>query len=166
MRGVVGLVMGGCLLASAWAAAGEPLVIRYRIPANYEKYPQDTPAKALASVVKAVELGQIEYLLAHLADPAFVDRRVDEYKAQHSHLVKEKAREDGRILLAFERLTNETRDHFKGEPGLVKELQRFAQKGEWETKDGIAVAQLKSIPTRRVFMKEIQKRWYLEDRQR
>jgi hypothetical protein len=69
-------------------------------------------------------------------------------------------------LLAFDRLVAETAEHFKADPIAVKELQQFARSAEWETKDGTAEAQVKSVPGRRVFMKKVQDRWYLEDRQK
>jgi hypothetical protein len=164
MRGFVSMLVGVCVAVGVWgqADAGEQLVLRYRIPANYDKYPQDKPNAALTSAVKAIELGQIDYLLAHLADPAFVDKRIQEYRAQVAQTVKD----EGKTLLAFDRLVSETRDHFKGDPALVKELQQIAKAGSLETKDNSAEAQLATIPSRRVFVKKVQQLWYLEDRQR
>ncbi|HEV3084092.1 MAG TPA: hypothetical protein VGY66_30190, partial [Gemmataceae bacterium] len=146
MRGFISVVVGISVAVGVWgqADAGEKLVLRYRIPANYDKYPQDKPNTALSSAVKAIELGQIDYLLAHLADPAFVDKRIQEYRAQVAQTVKD----EGKTLLAFDRLVSETRDHFKGDPALVKELQQFARSGTWETKDNAAEAHLATIPSR------------------
>jgi hypothetical protein len=157
---LVGMIVVTCVLSQA--AGGDKAVNRYRIDANREKYPQGEPQQALTSVVKALEAGQYEYLLAHLADPTFVDKRVEEYKAQ----IKQKLGDDAKTLLAFDRLANETRDHFKDDPGALKELQLFAKSGEWDSKEATAEAQLKSIPGRRVFLKKMDNRWYLEDRQK
>ena len=164
MRIVVGMLVAVCLLVGVRESAGggEKLVLRYRIPANYDKYPQNKPDIGLKSAVKAIELGQIDYLLAHLADPVFVDKRVQEYRAQ----IKEDIKDEGKTFLAFDRLVNETRDHFKADPGAVRELQQFARLGTWETRDNVAEAQLASVPARRVFMKKIEQLWYLEDRQK
>jgi hypothetical protein len=150
-------------VAALWAQApgGDKAGVRYGYEANYARYPQDTPKAALASAVKAVEAGNVEYLLAHLADPAFVDKRVQQYKG----LVGQNVPEAGKTLLAFERLVTETREHFKNDPAAVKDLQLFAKDGQWETKDGTAEARLKSVPARRVFMRKLNNRWYLEDRQ-
>jgi len=158
MRGVVCfiLVVGFC----SHAAAGEKLVLRFRIPANTDKYPRDKAEVALASAVKAIELGEIDYLLAHLVDPAFVDKRVQEYRDN----IKQDVKDEGKTLLAFDRLVKETRDHFKGDPGIVKELQQFAKAGTWETTDNTAEAKLPALPARRVFMKKVQGQWYLENR--
>lgn len=164
MRNVAGITVGVSVLLGLWGSveAQEKLVIHYGVPANYDKFPQDNPKVALASAVKTIELGQIDYLLAHLADPTFVSKRVEEYRVQ----IRQDLKEDAKMLLAFDRLVQETRDHFKADPAAVKELQQFARSGEWETRDDSAEAKLASIPTRRVFMKKIQPLWYLEDRQK
>jgi hypothetical protein len=47
----------------------------------------------------------------------------------------------------------------------VKELRRFLMEGTWEVSDTGATAQLKDVPNRRVFMRKIDGRWYLESRQ-
>ena len=49
---------------------------------------------------------------------------------------------------------------------LVKELRDFARSGEWEGDEQKSSAKLKTSPTRRVFMKKIQDRWFLENRQK
>ncbi|HEV3448581.1 MAG TPA: hypothetical protein VG099_28345, partial [Gemmataceae bacterium] len=51
---------------------------RYGVLLNQQNYPQEDPKQALASVVKAIDRQRIDYLLAHLADPDFVDERVKE----------------------------------------------------------------------------------------
>jgi hypothetical protein len=164
MRRAVGVVFGVGMLIGGWGAAEaqEKLIIRYGVPATYDKYPQDNPKGALASVVKAIELGQIDYLVAHLADPGFVDKRVGEFRSQ----VTEDLKEDAKTLLAFDRLVKETTEHFKADPAAVKELQQFARSGEWTVQNDAAEAKVASVPTRHVFMKKSQQLWYLEDRQK
>jgi hypothetical protein len=163
MRGVGACLVGFIVATGLWGQApgGDKPVVRFRIIADYDKYPQDKPNVALASVVKAIQLDRIDYLLAHLADPAFVDKRVQEYKAQ----VTQNLSDEGKTLLAFDRLVTETGAHFKADPTIVKDLQQFAKSAEWETKDSTAEAQWKGNPARRVFMKKINPKWYLEDRQ-
>lgn len=134
----------------------------YKVAPNYDKYPQDNPKIALASAVKAIELGQIDYLLAHLVDPTFVSKRVQEFRSQ----ITQNLSEDDKALLAFDRLVKETLDHFKADPSAVKELQQFARSGEWQTTDNSAEAKLASVPTRRVFMTKVQQLWYLENKQK
>ena len=45
-------------------------------PLDLKTYPQATAKEALASVLKAVEAKRIDYLVAQLADPAYIDDRV------------------------------------------------------------------------------------------
>src|SRR5438309_1885313 len=81
---------------------------RYGIEANLRDYPQETAKETLASVLLAVERGRINYLLAHLADPAFVDKRVKESYGGD-----------------FEELVRETTGKLADNPAALKELQRY-----------------------------------------
>src|SRR5207253_2116312 len=118
--------------------------------------------KCLASIVKAIQNKRVDYLLAHLADPEFVDKRVAENKAM---LV---GSEEAKIILAFDRLVKETAEHFQEDPLLVKELLKFARadKEAWEVDEEKASAKLKELPGRQVFLKKIGERWFLENRQK
>src|SRR5262245_61113248 len=49
---------------------------RYGISLDVKTYPQATAKEALASVLKAIDARKIDYLVAQLADPSFVDDRV------------------------------------------------------------------------------------------
>jgi hypothetical protein len=122
---------------------------RYGIEANLRDYPQETPKETLASVLTAIERGRINYLLAHLADPAFVDNRV-------------------KVIYGgdFEELVRETTNKLADNPNSTKELQRFLKEGEWEAGDTSASVKLKDIKDRQVFFRKIGKRWYLENRQK
>jgi hypothetical protein len=122
---------------------------RYSIEANLRDYPQETPKETLASVLRAVERGRINYLLAHLADPAFVDKRVKEIYGGN-----------------FEELVRETSRKLADNPAAVKELGRFLKEGEWEGGDTTASAKLKDLKDRQVFFQKIGPRWYLQNRQK
>ncbi len=134
---------------------------RYGFQLNEKKFPQDSPAKSLASVINAVKTRKIGYLLAHLADPTIVDARVDRYAKLLSG-----GTEESRKLLAFERLTKETQGHFQQDPTLVKELEKLAKADNWMADDGTAVATYRALPGRAVLMKRVGSRWFLENRQR
>jgi hypothetical protein len=153
---------GFSLVANLHAQEKDKLAKRYGLVVNATIYPQESPTQALASVVKAIQNGRIDYLLAQLADPEFVDRRVAEYR---SDLV---GPADARTILAFDRLVKETAEHFREDPLLVKELQKFirAEKEAWEVDEDKATGKLKELPGRHVFLKKIQDRWFLENRRR
>jgi hypothetical protein len=157
-----------CLIvaALAWsAAAQEPpakpgkLTKRFGYDFIAELYPQKTPQEALQSIVKAIETKRVDYLVAHLADPQFVDPRIVEYKALYQ------GGEAGRAVLAFDRLVRETTLHFQEDPVLLKELRLFAKEAEWEGKEDETVGTLKKGSPRRVYLRKAEERWFLQNRQ-
>jgi hypothetical protein len=122
---------------------------RYGVEPRVRDYPQATPKEALASVISAIEANRIDYLLAHLTDPKFVDDRV-----------KQNYRGD------FDRLVRETTTKLRDNPETVKEFRRYLKEGEWETSDKSAAARLKDVRDRQVFLRKLDQRWYLENRQK
>jgi hypothetical protein len=121
---------------------------RFGVDNESENYPQRTAKEALASVVKAIDGRKYEYLLAQLLDPAYVDRRVQEHDGNFRELVKE------------------TAERFNADPTILKELKRFASQAEWEEGEDTATARLKDVKGRAVFLKKIDTRWYMENRQK
>src|SRR5258708_5962270 len=103
MRCITAILLGLTLAATVGLPQGDKKgkeAIRFGVLHDPDAYPQSEPKEALASVVKAVNLKQFDYLLAHLADPKFVDARVEELKKQTSPDAKEEAR----AFLAFQKL--------------------------------------------------------------
>ncbi len=138
----------------------DPLALRFGMNVNYLSYPQKTPEDALRSVVRALEKRRVEYLVAQLADPGLVDARIAEYSEAASG-----GRAEARIFAALERLVRETEAHFLADPQLLRELRVLARDAEWQTNDDQAVATSKDVPERKVFMRRIGPRWFLENRQ-
>jgi len=152
------------VLAVAAVAAGQegadPNAKRFSFDVNESRYSQKTPEDALKSVILAIENKKIDYLVAHLADPGFVDGRIKEYVKTQT------GSDETRAFRAFSRLVQETRDHFLEDPLLVKELKLFAKEGKWKTDDKSASASLKNVADRQVYMRKIHNRWYLENKQK
>lgn len=119
---------------------------RYDIESDLKTYPQGTPKEALASVLKALEGKRVDYLLAHLADPQFVDQRVKENGGSFKELVKEAT---GKLV---------------DDPSALKQLRRFLSDGEWKTEENSATVQLKDAGGRQVFLRKIGGRWFMENR--
>jgi hypothetical protein len=175
-----------------WAAslsAQEPakLLTRYNIEFNPINYPQKTPQDAMKSIAKALESGRLDYLLAHLADPKFVDPRVNEYLGlvvskeelqreeddiaresepkKRKAKVREKERKDqARVVVAFNRLVVETRKHLDEDPVLLKELRQIIKSGEWEIDDEKAIGTLKNVTPRRLVFRKREDRWFMEEK--
>ncbi len=123
-------------------------VKRYGVEPDLLAYPQSQPKETLGSVLKAIDGNQINYLLAQLADPQWVDQRVKDVHGGK-----------------FEAFVAETASKLAADRASIKELQRFLLEGEWEASDMAASAQLKDVPNRRVYMRKIDGRWFLESRQ-
>jgi hypothetical protein len=123
-------------------------------------YPQQSPAAAMKSVVTAFDRKRVDYLLAQIADPAYVDFWVDRYKVDFP-----KGKEEGKRLLAFDRLVRETNDYFQNDPLLVKELRIFAKEAKWADEGDVSVGTTEKIPARKVFFRKIGDRWFLENKQ-
>jgi hypothetical protein len=124
-----------------------PPAKRYGVVLDLGRYPQATPKETLASVLFAVDNQRIDYLLAQLADPEFVDERV---KKQGG---------------SFEELVKETRTKLADNSDAVKELRRFLKEGEWKAAETSATVTLKDVKDRTAFFKKVEDRWYLENRQ-
>ena len=156
--------VGTCLLVTLAGLAGaqeqEKLAQRFNLEVSQSQYPQKTPQEALQSIVKAYDGKRMDYLLAHLAEPRFVDEAVANYKNN-----LREGTEKSKQFLAFDRLVSETTQYFLEDPTLLKELRRFAKDAEWETNDGQAVGSLKTVQGRKVFLQKHEGRWFLENRQ-
>jgi hypothetical protein len=156
------LVLPALLALSAAGQAPKkgPAARRFGVDFAPLVFPQKAPDEAIQSVVKAVDSQRIDYLLAQLADPAYVDRKVKEYAA-----LIPKGPDDAKVVLAFDRLVRETKQHFLTDPLLVRELRAFAKDGAWNVEDTRATGTAKAVPAHQVFMKRIGDRWFLENRQ-
>lgn len=165
MRAMTAITLVLVYLAGAHGQAGDKgkNVKRFGIVLDAKKYPQATPKETLDSVVKAISDNRVDYMLAHLADPDFVDRRVELYEKDLDASQKGEARK----LVAFDRLVKETTEKFLEDPSKLKDLKRFQEKGTWEEQEKTAVASLENLKARRVFMKRlVDERWTLENREK
>ncbi len=121
---------------------------RYRIELDLPKFPQATAKETLASVLKAIESRKIDYLLAQLADPEYVDRRVKQMHAGN-----------------FDGMVEETTAKLANDPGAIKKLRRFLNEAAWETQDATAIARLPDAPER-IYLRKIGDRWFFENQDR
>jgi hypothetical protein len=136
MRIGVGLWLGLLL------AAGAPEA-RYGVAVDLTEYPQGTAKEALASVLNAIEAKRFDYLVAQLADPAFVDDRVKRIYGGD-----------------FQQQVEDTRSRL--DPSAVKLLGRFLKDGVWEEAENRVTVRLKDQERRLYFQKQ-QGRWFMEN---
>src|SRR2546423_1909605 len=108
MRSALAVVVALTAAASAVAQAPKDvkLAVRYGIEVDAEGYPQKTPREALESVARALDDRHFDYLLAQLAEPEYVDRRVREVHG-------------GRFPEFVREVTAKVND----DPGMIKKLR-------------------------------------------
>ena len=145
MRIYVGMLLGVILVLTA-AANGQDKAAketRYGIAPDAKTYPQSTAKETLTSVLNAVEFKRVDYVVAQLAEPSFVDDRV-------------KRLYGGR----FAEQVDDTRARL--DPLTIKQLQRFLKDGDWqEDKDRVTV-RLKD-DKRCLYFKKDNGRWFVEN---
>jgi hypothetical protein len=126
------------------AAPGE----RYGLSPTTDVYPQGTPQETLGSVVKAIGDNRVDYLMAQLADPDYVDQRV-----QHVHHGK------------FQNLVEEATQKLTRDPIVIKTFRRFLNEGTWDAQEAKASVRLKDRADQAGF-RRIGERWFMENWQR
>src|ERR1700722_19776364 len=134
-RNRIGAALPALMLVCAFSAAQDEVKpkkapLRFGFDVDEITYSQKTPKDALKSVMTALDRNRTDYMLAQLADPAYVDYWVERYKQDFTL-----GKEEGRRLLAFDRLTRETAKYFENDPLIVKELRIFAKQAEWKVED-------------------------------
>ena len=118
---------------------------RYGVAADAKTFPQATAKEALASVLAAVEAKKFDYLVAHLADPAFVDDRVKRLYAGK-----------------FEEQVEDTRTRL--DAATVKQLGKFLKDGKWTVDKTSAIVQLDGVTDRVVRLVGKDGSWFLSHR--
>lgn len=119
---------------------------RYNIDYDSNSYSQDSPKQTLASVLRALNERRVDYVLAQLSDPEFIDEQV--------------ARVYGG---KFEELVKTVKVKFANDPDIIKNLIRFSKEGDWELGDTTASAKLKDLKEK-IFFRKIESRWFFENK--
>jgi hypothetical protein len=133
---------------------------RFGFDVDETTFPQQKPADAMKSIARALERKKVDYLLAHLSDPLYVDYWVDQYKKDFTA-----GKDEGKRLLAFDRLVRETNEYFLNDPLIAKDLRVFAADAKWDESDDLAVGTTEKVPVRKVYLRKFGDRWFLENQQ-
>lgn len=145
MRSLLALAFGFCVVPIALAQEKkENPPARYDVAGDAETYPQGSPKEAMSSIAKAIDRGRYDYLLAHLADPQFVDAKVKD-------------------LGKFRDLVEAVKSQFSEEPRRLRQLMRFLKEGTIDASGSSAKVTLKDVPQRQLTLKQYGKRWFLEN---
>jgi hypothetical protein len=132
-------------LAALLAVADDAKTLRYGIAPDLVTFPQKTPQETLGSVLKAAETKRFDYLDAQLADPVFIDDRVQRLYAGH-----------------FADQVEDTRTRLDAPTILL--LRRFLKEGAWQVGKENAVVTLKDVTERTVSFRLAGGRWFMEHR--
>jgi hypothetical protein len=139
------LVLANLPLAAQEKKEKENVQTRFGVLPNVELYPQSEPKELLNSVVKALQQGRVEYLLAHLTDPSFIESRMRNSNASFSELVevaKAKLKED---------------------PDLYRSIRIIAREGELAEQGDVAMFSHKDFKDRKIFVVKIGQRWFIRN---
>jgi hypothetical protein len=139
------LCFGLASIALAQEKKSAPPAPRFGITADLETYPQGSAKQALQSVAKALDRKRIEYILAHLSDPAFVNEQVEAFGGK------------------FDALVQETTKHFADNPKQTQEFRKFLTQGEVAESGTSATVTLKDVPNRQVTLRQIEGRWFINN---
>jgi hypothetical protein len=131
------------LAAGSDAKDARKLDKRYGLAADLKAYPQGTPKEALASALKAIEKKRVDYLVAHLADPAFIDDRVTRVYGGH-----------------FDEQVEDTTARL--DPATVKQLRALLKDGTWDIGKREVSVRCKAVKGRCLRLRAVGGRWFLE----
>jgi hypothetical protein len=139
----------------------------FGVAAETEFYPQDSPKQAMASIAKALDRGRIDYLLAHLIDPAFTDATFVKYYRQKYGKTPDEDRTlprsdfESRIKAALASFVGEVKDHLAAEPKQTLRLNRLLKEGSVEESGTSATVTLKDAPGVALNLKQADGRWFM-----
>lgn len=168
---------------------------RYGVKPRLKQYPQNTPRESLKSALAAMDKGDYSYLVAHLLDPKFVDDAVTErtklfeataevelaklrdfQRANPDRVAKEdrvpfdQAEFRARVAvrareMAYKQLVKDVAQKFADDPQVAKDFRRFLTNGTFNEAAPAATATHTGVKNRTLYFKNIDNRWFLENRQ-
>lgn len=168
---------------------------RFGIAAKLKAYPQTTPKKTLESAVEACEKNDYAYLIAHLLDPVFVERRLVDRSKQYEAVVEidlsklrdyqlanpdrfsiadrlptDKPSFQALIVTesrerAFKQLIRDVNEKMRDDPQSLKDMKKILRDGTFSDDGGGVKAVHPIVKDRAIFFKMIGDRWFVENRQ-
>jgi hypothetical protein len=147
MRRALTIALGLVVVVTATAQdkKAETPPARYGVTADLQTYPQVSAKQALASVAKALERKRVEYVLAHLANPDYVDETVQ------------------RLGGRFDELVREVATHLADNPKETQGFVRILKEGTVEETGTSAKATHKDVPGRQITLIQRDGRWFMNN---
>ncbi len=140
------IVIGPKLFAQEETKKKADLITRYGLARDEITFPQNSPENLRKSISKAISLDKIEYLLAHLVDPDFIDKEVQQvYEGD------------------FKKQVQETKNKFKNKV-LKEQLELLLKDGIIITSEKNANLKDTSLKDISIYMKLQDARWFMENK--
>jgi hypothetical protein len=117
---------------------------RFGIPLDEASFPQNSPENLRKSLLNALNSDKIEYMLAHLADPSFIDKNVREVHEGD-----------------FAKQVAETREKLK--KGLKSPLESLLKEGKLNSSEKSASLKDPALKDFIISMKLENNKWYMEN---
>lgn len=149
-----------CLTSAAQDEKNKAPPRRFGFDVDETTFPQSKPEDAMKSIATALDRKKVDYLLAHLVDPLHVDYWVDRYKEGFTQ-----GSENARKLLAFDRLVKERTEYLQNDPLIHRDLKIFSRDAKWDVNDDLAIGTNEKVPARKVFLRKMGDRWFLDNKQ-
>lgn len=171
----------------------QPDVVRDPVRLLPGQFGQSTPKDALDSAIRLIDRGRLDYLAAHLLDPAFVNAKVAERALRIEGDVEREYRRlrdiqrqdpslpgDARLpddpklfeqrvrteatLRGFRQMLADIRTTLAENPDHLNDLRRFLRRGQLLDAGDTASFTLKDVKDRTIYLKRTAAGWHLEDR--
>jgi hypothetical protein len=169
---------------------------RFNVLFNERFFKQAAPRETLASLVKAGELGQYDYIASYLMDEAAANaiilahakdaerqaekdlmairqrERADPYKPRAENALPldpaafAKRVEEEATWRGYRQLVNEIGERFREDPAHLRDLQRYLRDGETTIAENAAKIEIRKEPGKALYFRKVGNRWFIEDRTR
>lgn len=148
---------------------------------NPDLYGQRSPREVLAATIAAIERERFDYIVAHLLDPAVVDRWLANNKEHFDRVAAEQVAgsASGALLTGKElqvriqdisgrlnvrNLASTMRKQAMEDPETLALMKRMVRDGMYQEAPDVASATLPDVKDRALYFKKIGDRWFLENR--
>lgn len=181
------------LLIAQAPADPQPAAERFGVKYREKSYPQASPKETLGSVIEAASTGRMDYLVAHLLEPSFIDAKIAERRRllepaveveliekRHQQRLRPFANDPDRLpddpqkfariveqiarQRALQRVMDEIRARLADDPESLKLLRRFYREGEFVVTEPTAKATLANVKDHAVYFRKLGERWFMENR--
>lgn len=189
----VAAVAGLVLVVAVSVGQPPPDGSRYGVKRLEKQFDQSAPTPALQSAVTLIVADRLDYLAAHVLDPAFIDARVADRALRWEgdverefRRLRDVQRQDPSLpgsarlpddpaqfaqrvraeatTRGFRQLVGDIRTTLAENPDHLADLRRFLRGGQVLEAGDVASVSLKDVRDRSVYLKKSAAGWHLEDR--